>query len=66
MHDRQDLVSRLQDEIRTWDEELATANDGRYRTLAGQRRIAEGGADGRRSRMHLLFDQNILPLAQHR
>jgi hypothetical protein len=28
MHHRQDLISRLQDEIGAWDQELATADDG--------------------------------------
>ena len=44
MYDRQDLVSRLQDEIRTWDEELATANDRPLPHTAGHRQVTEGSA----------------------
>jgi hypothetical protein len=29
MHHRRGLISRLQDEIGAWDQELATADDGR-------------------------------------
>ena len=35
MHHCEDLISRLQDEIRTRNQELTTADDGCHRTLAG-------------------------------
>ena len=64
MHHREDLISRLQDEVRTWDQELTAADDRCHRTLAGQWQVTEGSADCRRLRMDLLFHQRILPLAQ--
>ena len=29
MHDRQNLISRLQDEVRAWEQEVTMADDGR-------------------------------------
>ena len=55
MHHREHLISRLQHEVSTWDQELAAADDRRQRTLTRQWQVAEGGANGRRARMHLLF-----------
>src|SRR5215470_10663106 len=63
MHHRQDLIIRLQDEVRPWDQELATADDGRQGTLARQWQLTQGHTDGLGPGMHLLFDQRILPLA---
>src|SRR5262252_9099615 len=42
MHHREDLVSRLQDEVRTWDQELTTADDRRQCTLIRQWQVTEG------------------------
>ena len=45
MHHRQNLISRLQDEVRTWDQECTAADDGRERTLAWQWQVTDGAAD---------------------
>ncbi len=64
MHHREDLISRLQDEVRAWDQEFTAADDGRQCTLAGQWQVTEGAANRLGPGMHLLFYQRILPLAQ--
>jgi hypothetical protein len=64
IHYREDLVSRLQDEVRAWDQELTTADDRRQCTLIRQWQVTEGVADCLGPGMYLLFYQSILPLAQ--
>src|SRR5262247_3733841 len=61
MHHGEDFIGCLQDEIRTGDQELTTADDGCHRTLARKWYVTEGSANGRRLRMNLFFDQRILP-----
>jgi len=59
MHHREDLISRLQHEVRARDQKLALADDGRQGTLTGQWQVTEGAANRLGTGMHLLFDQRI-------